>query len=119
MVCPGTESHRLFCKPLFASDQYHSVQDRHRILCRRPSHGSSRCRLRIARYLTAVEQFRNKDPALPASWAVAFHAIDDGKLVVLQHMLLAMNPHINIDLAVAAAGTCPGASIASLQGDFY
>ncbi len=70
------------------------------------------------RYLSAVDQFRTHDPNLPAAWAVAFGVIGDGSLVVVQHLFLAMNPHINIDLAVAAARTCPGDSIGALQADF-
>ncbi len=72
-----------------------------------------------SRYLTAVDQFRRQDPDLPAAWAVAFAAVGDDHPVVVQHLLLAMNPHINIDLAVAAARTCPGASIDALRADFF
>lgn len=72
-----------------------------------------------SRYLTAVDQFRTHDPDLPAAWAVAFAAVGGGHPVVVQHLLLAMNPHINIDLAVAAARTCPGASIDALRADFF
>jgi hypothetical protein len=70
------------------------------------------------RYLSAVDQFRAQDPALPAAWAVAFQATTQQKLIIVQHLLLAMNPHINIDLAVAAARTCPGEAISGLHGDF-
>ena len=70
------------------------------------------------RYLSAVQQFRSNDPALPKSWAVALNAANRTNLLVVQHLLLSMNPHINIDLAAAAAQTCPGNSIAALRGDF-
>jgi len=71
-----------------------------------------------SRYLAAVQQFRTKDPALPKAWAVALDATSQNNLIIVQHLLLSMNPHINIDLAIAAARTCPGNSITALQGDF-
>ncbi len=71
-----------------------------------------------SRYLSAVQQFRNQDPALPAAWAVALNATARTNLTIVQHLLLSMNPHINIDLAVAASRTCPGDAVRSLQSDF-
>ena len=71
-----------------------------------------------SRYLSAVQEFRSQDPALPKAWAVALNATNQENLIIVQHLLLSMNPHINIDLAIAAAKTCPGNSIRSLQGDF-
>lgn len=71
-----------------------------------------------SRYLSAVQQFRNQDPALPAAWAVALNATARTNLTIVQHLLLSMNPHINIDLAVAASRTCPGDAIRGLQSDF-
>lgn len=71
-----------------------------------------------SRYLSAAQQFRSHDPALPKAWADALAATNQDYLIIVQHLLLSMNPHINIDLAVAAAQTCPGNSIAALQGDF-
>ena len=37
---------------------------------------------------------------------------------MLQHLLLGMNAHINLDLAVAAADLAPGAGIAAVRADF-
>lgn len=71
-----------------------------------------------SRYVSAVQQFRSQDLALPKAWAVALNATNQENLIIVQHLLLSMNPHINIDLAIAAAKTCPGNSIRSLQGDF-
>jgi hypothetical protein len=71
-----------------------------------------------SRYLYAVQQFRSHDPALPAAWAVALNATARTDLTIVQHLLLSMNPHINIDLAVAAARTCPGEAIGALHNDF-
>jgi len=75
-----------------------------------------------SRYLSAVQQFRDRDPALPKAlpqaWAVALDATNRNNLIIVQHLLLPMNPHINIDLAVASARTCPGNSITAPSGDF-
>src|SRR5260370_23343372 len=71
-----------------------------------------------SRYRSAVQQFRNQDPALPAAWAVALNATARTNLTIVQHLLLSMNPHINIDLAVAASRSCPGDAVRSLQSDF-
>jgi hypothetical protein len=37
---------------------------------------------------------------------------------VLQHLLLGINAHINLDLAVAAAATSPGSALPALRNDF-
>jgi hypothetical protein len=71
-----------------------------------------------SRYLNAVQQFRSHDPALPSAWAIALHATDLNNLIIVQHLLLSMNPHINIDLAISAAQTSPGTSIGLLSVDF-
>lgn len=51
------------------------------------------------------------------SWQVAFEHAGQ-PLLVLQHVLLGMNAHINLDLGLAAADAVPGADIAELQQDF-
>ncbi len=38
--------------------------------------------------------------------------------MVLQHLLLGMNAHINLDLGIAAAEVAPGAALAGLEADF-
>jgi Family of unknown function (DUF5995) len=49
---------------------------------------------------------------------VAFEACDAWWPIVLQHLLMGMNAHINLDLGIAAAQTSPGSELASLKGDF-
>ncbi|GAA4278639.1 DUF5995 family protein [Aquimarina mytili] len=71
-----------------------------------------------ARYFKVVEQFQNNDPGLPKAWAIAFNAIHNDELLIVQHLLLAMNPHINIDLGAAAAEIAPGDAIHDLHDDF-
>ncbi|HLN61123.1 MAG TPA: DUF5995 family protein [Symbiobacteriaceae bacterium] len=52
------------------------------------------------------------------SWTVAFETAERDRLAVVQHLLLGINAHINLDLGIASAEVCPGAAIAGLQGDF-
>jgi hypothetical protein len=69
------------------------------------------------RYLTALESWRaGRDPG--RSWRLAFRATADDGLVLVQHVVLGINAHINLDLAVAAAQTSPGGEIAGLEQDF-
>jgi hypothetical protein len=53
-----------------------------------------------------------------ACWRVAFEAGRHSRPVILQHLLAGMNAHINLDLAIAAAATCPGPQIQGLKNDF-
>jgi hypothetical protein len=52
------------------------------------------------------------------SWRVAFAAGSSRRVVIMQHLLLGMNAHINLDLAIAAAHVCPGDAIVALEHDF-
>ena len=72
-----------------------------------------------SRYLTAFQQWQANDPAISACWKVAFDAVADPDLIILQNLLAGMNAHIDFDLAIAAAqiaGSMEGLS--SLHGDF-
>jgi hypothetical protein len=51
-------------------------------------------------------------------WRVAFDATHRADLLILQHLLLGINAHINLDLGVAAAQVCPGAALPGLRADF-
>jgi hypothetical protein len=55
---------------------------------------------------------------MSACWRIAFEAGARWRPVILQHLLSGMNAHINFDLAIAAAETCPGAAIERLKNDF-
>jgi uncharacterized protein DUF5995 len=57
-----------------------------------------------------------KDP-LP-SWAVAFDASHSHRHIALQHLLLGVNAHLNVDLAVAVSELAGDASPLPLQADF-
>lgn len=52
------------------------------------------------------------------SWLQAYNATQFEKYTVLQQLLIGINPHIMIDLGVAAARTCPGDQLAGLEQDF-
>ncbi len=70
-----------------------------------------------SRYLDALERFRQgQQPS--RCWMVAFQAATSRRLLVLQHLLLGMNAHINLDLGIAAARTCPGEELPALKRDF-
>ena len=54
------------------------------------------------RYLNALE--RHRDGATPPRcWVASFDAATHWRPVILQHLLLGMNAHINFDLGIAAA----------------
>ncbi|HWM91550.1 MAG TPA: DUF5995 family protein [Thermoanaerobaculia bacterium] len=71
------------------------------------------------RYLTAFRQWQAGDPTISACWKVAFDAVPDPTLIILQNLLVGMNAHIDYDLGIAAAqvaGTMEG--LESLHDDF-
>jgi hypothetical protein len=71
-----------------------------------------------SRYLEALDQFRSgKPPSAP--WAVAFRAAGSPGPLVLQHLLLGVNAHVNLDLGIAIATVCPGAALDSVKNDFF
>jgi hypothetical protein len=69
-----------------------------------------------SRYLDALNAWKNKQP-LSASWQVAFEAVNNSSLLVLQHLLLGMNAHINLDLGIAAVAVS-GGQLNNVQKDF-
>ncbi|MBC8029594.1 MAG: hypothetical protein H7Z16_05740 [Pyrinomonadaceae bacterium] len=69
------------------------------------------------RYLAALESFRRDDP-LSVCWRVAFQTAGNYWPLILQHLLIGMNAHINFDLGIAAATIAPGPELPALRGDF-
>ena len=69
------------------------------------------------RYLSAVEDFR-VGRRTTASWELAFRSAGAWWPTVVQHLLLGMNAHINLDLGIAAAEVAPGAALVDLEADF-
>ena len=56
------------------------------------------------RYIDAYDCLGLKKP-YSASWKNAFEAAQSGKLLIMQHLLLGINAHINLDLGIAVAET--------------
>jgi hypothetical protein len=69
------------------------------------------------RYLHALDAFLHGRPS-PRSWGVAFDAATSWSPLILQHLLLGINAHINFDLGIAAAETVSADQLPSLQHDF-
>ena len=69
------------------------------------------------RYIDAYFAWKQGLP-ITGCWKKAFDITTDYWPIVLQHLLMGMNAHINLDLGVAAAGISNGKDINSLQNDF-
>ena len=67
-------------------------------------------------YLDAYKQYQNKGQ-VSKSWLFAFER-KDKSLSILQHVLMGMNAHINLDLAIAASNTMNGEELALIENDF-
>ena len=69
------------------------------------------------RYVDASAEFMaGKAPT--ASWQVAFDGAGRWRPIIIQHLIIGMNAHMNLDLGIAAATVAPGAELATLEGDF-
>lgn len=68
------------------------------------------------RYLKAYRQYQNRQ-ICTVSWDTAFKAADQ-QHTTLQHLLLGMNAHINLDLGIAAAQVSKDRDIQALKTDF-
>lgn len=69
------------------------------------------------RYLRAHDRHRHGGTPT-RSWAVAFAASERWSPLVLQHLLLGMNAHINLDLGIAAARVSTDGDVDALHADF-
>lgn len=67
-------------------------------------------------YIQAFQK-NNADKVSSKSWDFAFNA-KDKKLSLIQHIMLGMNAHINLDLSIAAAEVSNGERIINLKVDF-
>lgn len=52
------------------------------------------------------------------SWSLAFEASKNSGHLVLQHLFLGINAHINLDLGIAASETMVDKDMIGIQGDF-
>lgn len=66
-----------------------------------------------------INAYRNyfSQTSVTKCWQVSFDARNDN-ITILQHILLGMNAHINLDLAIAASSVMRGKDIAPLERDF-
>ena len=69
------------------------------------------------RYLDADEAWRAGRP-VTAAWRAAFEAAAQRRPVILQHLLLGMNAHINLDLGVTTSELAVGGSLDAVRPDF-
>lgn len=69
------------------------------------------------RYLDAFEKWRSGG-LVTSSWKTALDATRHPRALVLQHLLLGMNAHINLDLGIAAVETMQGQSLSDIEKDF-
>ena len=69
------------------------------------------------RYIDAYVAWKNDEP-VTASWQKAFDITTSYWPIVLQHLLMGMNAHINLDLGIAAAQVSANNHINALQNDF-
>ena len=69
------------------------------------------------RYLEAYFDY-TQGKSTTRSWKTTFDAADDNSLIVLQHLLLGMNAHINLDLGIAVSKLTTKSTIDDLHSDF-
>lgn len=69
------------------------------------------------RFISAYDAWQNGIKPTE-SWSLAFEASKDSKHLVLQHLFLGINAHINLDLGISAADTMGTEPIAGIQNDF-
>ena len=69
------------------------------------------------RYLYAWQRLQAGEHPT-ASWQVAFEAGRSRQTLVLQHLLLGMNAHINLDLGIAAAEVAADCGLPATRKDF-
>ncbi|MEJ2595217.1 MAG: DUF5995 family protein [bacterium] len=67
-------------------------------------------------YIKAYRDYKLNKP-VSAAWKVSFDAGRSG-ISIVQHIMLGMNAHINLDLGQAAAIAAPGNTIHALKNDF-
>lgn len=69
------------------------------------------------RYLDAYNAYKANE-TVTLSWKKSFEIADEYWYIVLQHLLMGMNAHINLDLGIAAAQVCTVDNFKDLKGDF-
>lgn len=69
------------------------------------------------RFIDAYDQWKaGQTPT--TSWSIAFEASQSSSYLVLQHLFLGINAHINLDLGIAASETMQSLPMAGIKNDF-
>lgn len=69
------------------------------------------------RYIDAYHAYKS-GAALSSGWKYAFDMAKTSPLTVIQHLMLGVNTHINLDLGIAAAAISTAETINDMQADF-
>ncbi len=69
------------------------------------------------RYVEAFDRYHRHETT-SRCWEVAFAAAAQRRPVIVQHLLLGMNAHINFDLGIAVAEASRGQPLSALRRDF-
>lgn len=70
-----------------------------------------------SRFINAYELWK-AGKKTTESWRLAFEASKNSSHLVLQHLFLGINAHINLDLGISASETMLGKDLLGIQGDF-
>lgn len=70
-----------------------------------------------SRYINAYDQWKKGQP-MSGPWRIAFQTVHRSSPLVLQHLLLGMNAHINLDLGVATVETMKEQPLQNIHHDF-
>ncbi len=68
-------------------------------------------------YIDAYQKFQAGQPC-SRCWEIAFQSKAE-RLTFVQHILMGMNAHINLDLAVAASQVMEGQPVEAIKNDFH
>lgn len=70
------------------------------------------------RYFAALQRYQAGE--LPTrAWLLAFEAAQSRWPTVGQQVMLSINPHINLDLGVVVAQSCPAAELPAFRDEFF
>jgi hypothetical protein len=69
------------------------------------------------RYIKAYYQYKGKEKASEC-WEFSFQQAESFWPIVLQHLLLGINAHVNLDLGIASAEVSTAENITDLKSDF-
>ena len=69
------------------------------------------------RYFEAFDRHR-RGASPTQAWAYSFARAESPDPLILQHLMLGINAHINLDLGIAAVETTPSGALPALRNDF-